>query len=335
MHRARGDATGRESEYALLSRAVSRPLTLATSLSLAPLALSLTRHSVHRRESRIAAPYTTYTITLRTIHPDSPRRTTEYHLRSTRTGLSPLSHCRLFFFFFSLPSEPRRDVYTGHLRVSYTPTKKKNRNCTTLHLPYGCLFIGVALRNFHSHAVTVCSSVFPIPAFFLLVCVFFLFLFSFCSARDAKQDDVDATATVVRCERTRTERRAAAVEVARLVSPRTAIRPSYTSAAIRAAPSPRRPFSLLLSPAFSHFPLSPRHPSPVVVAQRAFGPWCATPRSFRRCVATPNLSRDAERPVLQERVDVRVLLDFRIRRVHGDDVISIISRDHGERRRGH
>lgn len=148
-------------------------------------------------------------------------------------------------------------TYTGHLRSalrvpdsgSDSPTKKENRNCT-LHLSRSDICLSEThYAVFHSHAAQ--SLLRSFPAFFLLmVFLFFLFCF-FCSVsvpRDAKRD-VDATATVVRCERTRTERRVAAVEVARLVSPRTAIRPSYTSAAIRAAPSPRRPFSLLLSPA--------------------------------------------------------------------------------------
>lgn len=77
-------------------------------------------------------------------------------------------------------------------------------------------------------------------------------VFSFCSvciSRCASEErSAGATATVVYSERTRTEAPSGGVERWRLPGwfpPRTAIRPSYTSAAIRAAPSPRRPSSLL------------------------------------------------------------------------------------------
>lgn len=104
VHRAR-DATGRERVYALLSRAVSRsrspPPPLAHSLThplSLSLSLSLARHSTYRRESRIAAPCTY-------DHPKnspegSPRRGRYGDYFTTfdaRTGLSPLSHCRLYF----------------------------------------------------------------------------------------------------------------------------------------------------------------------------------------------------------------------------------------------
>lgn len=76
------------------------------------------------------------------------------------------------------------------------------------------------------------------------------------------------------------ERRCRTMEVARLVSTAyTAIRPSYTSAATRAAPSPRRPSSLL-SPClalFSH--------SPILACRR---------RCQRRCVSS-RARRDATR----------------------------------------
>jgi len=119
------------------------------------------------------------------------------------------------------------------------------------------------------------------------------------------------------------------VEVARLVSPRTAIRPSYTSAAIRAAPSPCRPFSLLLSPRSRTFP----SPGPR-------GPACIRPRGARRRArdAVSTMRRDAELSrdanlVPGRRVDVRASLVRARRRARGGDVP--ISRDHGERRRGH
>jgi len=199
VHRAR-DATGRERAYALLSRAVSRsrsPTSPSRSLALpcTPLRCSVANRCAVLR-----------TIT-RGMHPRIVRVAYERHdripRRSTRTGLSPLSHCRLLHCEVT-GATYRRDTF-GALRVPYSGTRfrrdgKTDGNRTTLLSRR--LFIESHYAFLPSRAAqSVRSLRFLSPGFFF---------FCFCFRETRTWDDADTIATVVYSERTRTERRAAA-----------------------------------------------------------------------------------------------------------------------------
>lgn len=142
----------------------------------------------------------------------------------------------------------------------------------------------------------------------------------------------DGRLTVVRCERTRTEAPSDGAERWRLPGwfpPRTAIRPSYTSAATRAAPSPCcQPCSPLLS-------LRPPR-SLALFSPPRIRPSCLQDVCVRMCVYVCVVARDAvsmeRRATMRSaaRIDarsVRVLSDSG----DDDDDDGHISRDHGKR----
>lgn len=180
-------------------------------------------------------------------------------------------------------------------------------------------------------------------------------MFSFCSARRERGTTParPQPPCAARGHELSAERQRRAVEVARLVSARTAIRPSYTSAAIRAAPSPpRRPFSLLLSPRSRAHPSlhslpALRSPPRVHSARgaRRRASRRRRRRRRRRAVVSMTVRRDADLSRVRiSRVDdarlyYSALLLVIIRATASDenggrrDVP--ISRDRGERRQGH
>lgn len=247
MHRAARDAAGRESVRAPLSRAVSRSRSPPP-----PIALSLARHSV---ATRVASRRAVRTITRR----DSSR--TVRTPGSTRTWIYHHFHTAGYF----TAKRPARlgDTFRALLSRSLLRRKRKTETRFLTVVSRRFVYRSRTPRDTSPRSSLSLSPSCPCLRFLSPGCFFSsFFLFSFYSARRERRDDADATATVVRCERTRTERRSGSAERRRLPGwfrQRTAIRPSYSSATIPSCTlTARRPFSLLLSPRSRACPSPPR-----------------------------------------------------------------------------
>lgn len=254
-----GTGTGRERECtcsSLALRSYSRPLALAPAPH---------RRGVANRLARTRPSSEEFAV----IGCRAPRgRDWEYPrtFNAHFWDYHHFHHCRK-----QASSLRRRDVYTFrkviHVFASTNERiKEKETVCSRrTYCSEGCY----CLSSLFILALTVHSTLFflSFDSYFLLL-FFFLPQFVFRDARTKGDAPSDGQPTVVRYERTRTEAPSDDVERWRLPGwfpPRTAIRPSYTSAATRAAPSPCCQLcSLLLSlrpPRFSRTFLPSAHPT--------------------------------------------------------------------------